>query len=183
MDTEAMKTREGLLEQLKQSALADVEQLTVTRERAALVMTDEAIERNAALFASKPEVGLVEFMDAQDSLGGKFAAFVAIVGNPFLVSCAAFRALLGGYDDLVLCVSLSGLRSMILGDVEGCISVISDVCVLSGIVRPGATDEENQAEANKFFADCLRQATEWALSTKDNPVIAIAGDMTPGVTH
>lgn len=65
-DASKVSTREGLLGELLEAALHDVKSLTVTKERASLVMTDEAVSENEALFAAKPEIGLREFVDAQD---------------------------------------------------------------------------------------------------------------------
>lgn len=181
-DETVVRTREWLLEQLKQAAMADVQQLTCTKERALNVMTDEAAERHNELFASSAEVGLQEFMDAQDTLGGRFAAFVATVGNPNLVSYAALCRMPGGYDDLAMVVSISAMKSLIYGGLTGCTELVGDVgCRLGIMTAEREMSPEERAAADRLLGECITYAVELALSTADNPVIL--GDATPGVVH
>lgn len=175
-DASKVTTREGLLGALLEAALRDVESLTVTKERASLVMTDEAVSQNEALFAAKPEVGLREFVDAQDGASGKFAAFVATVGNPFLITCAAFEAFKGGYDELRSQLAQHAAVCVYGEDrLEACLHA-----VLGVVVRNNATDlllagsaQEQKDIANRFLLSCIERAVELALTAK--PETARAG--------
>lgn len=175
------RTNESVLAELKEAALADVKYLTCTRERALMVMTDEAVAGNAALFAAKPEIGLREFVGTQDSIGGRFAAFVATVQHPFLLTWVALSKLPKDDDALIRIATMSGLTSIVSGELDACTDVVADVCLRLGIVGIGRPREENQAAADAFMDGCINEAVELALSTKENPVIQ--GDLTPGVTH
>lgn len=175
-DASKVTTREGLLSALLEAALRDVESLTVTKERASLVMTDEAVSQNEALFAAKPEVGLREFVDAQDGASGKFAAFVATVGNPFLITCAAFEAFKGGYDELRSQLAQHAVCVYVEDRLEACLHA-----VLGVVGRNNATDlllagsaQEQKDIASRFLLSCIERAVELALTAKPGTARASA---------
>ncbi len=176
-------TNEQLLEKLKQAALADVVGLTCTKEQALRVMTDEVVEKNAALFAAKPVVGLQEFIDAQDTPAGKYAAYLATTQDGALIVTAAFAALLAAdaTADLTGFVRLYMIYRALGGQTEACILVVGAVCEELEIITNEKSREDNRAAADEFFQSCMRQAVAWALAGEAG--LAIAGDATPGIVH
>lgn len=171
-DASKLSTREGLLGGLLEAALHDVESLTVTKERAALMMTDEAVSENEALFAAKPEIGLREFVDAQDNVGGKFAAFTATVGNPFLVTYAAFEAFKGDLDGLLLLVQLSAFDSLIDSRIGACTTTVMRVVGRNHTAELmlATSVAEQKRIADRFMLSCIERAVELALTAKPQTV-------------
>lgn len=181
-DASKVTTREGLLSVLLEAALRDVESLTVTKERASLVMTDEAVSENEALFAAKPEIGLREFVDAQDNVGGKFAAFMATVGNPFLVTYAAFEAFNGGYDELRGQAASHAVGIIIAGRIDACLYAVLRVVENNHAAELmlANSNQEQKDIASRFLLSCIERAVELALTA--NPGTAQAS-ATPAATN
>lgn len=171
-DASKLSTREGLLSTLLEAALHDVKSLTVTKERAALMMTDEAVSENEALFAAKPEIGLREFVDAQDNVGGKFAAFMATVGNPFLVTYAAFEAFKGGYDELRGQAESHAVDIIFGGRLDACLNAVLRAAESNHAAELmlASSVQEQKDIANKFMLSCIERAVVLALTAKPGTV-------------
>lgn len=172
-------TREQALEKMKEAATEKGVPTVVTLEGAKVVLADELLESNKALFeAGGGKVDLREFAAAQTTAGSKLAAFIAAGQNMNLMSYLAMSKL-QSLGDLQRVSSFCALATMLRGEFEAMLITFSNVAEVLGMLSDAQTQEETEATIDKFVMGLLDEAVELAY----NPAASIPGDVTPGIVH
>lgn len=184
------KSISKMLSDLRAAALVDVKCLSATLADILPVVSSEFAERNSALFEPTGSVGLREFVDAQSSVGGKYAAFYATVGNPFLIVSLLLSKMAGhseqGARAAEVCADVFPFKVMLLGDIESTTELAVRAIGVLGLVDDCVDKEESQKIADDFFLGVINEAVELAYTRTDllpGGPAPIHGDSTPGLIH